>query len=414
MADYAMACSRRSFKSAVDTSGCSCVNSRCLKKYCVCYRNAASCLRTCRCKDCANSFGASVDPESQAAASVADAGIATAVTSWNVPVEVEHLKGLGARLARIAGQNRYYNARLAAKTMEDGTMKDKMGQAEQLRAEPAALEEREHLDAQGIVPQQSTAELADQAFALQLQCEEEEMLARETEELAQWARLQAFLALPTSTKRIGEDVATKEHTESVIQQHGRTHQKVGDYVGSANRLAAASDATAPTSAPARVSAPVDDDFMGQQIFEKFVGFGTYTGIVTRKSVDGRYVIRYDDGDEQVRTEQQVRALLQRSDEQCTSDNDQQQDEEQTSAFDDTSRSEAQQAGAPKSGYTGVSWEQRSKKWEARIQQPGAPMQHLGCFLTELEAAITFDGAARRLRGDTAHGGRSCPTAPIYR
>jgi hypothetical protein len=318
------------------------------------------------------------------------------VTSWDVPAEVGHL-------------NRYYNTRLIAKATEDEVVKDKPGRAEQQHDEPAPLAEREHLEAPRVVPQmQTAAELADQAFALQLQREEEDTLARETEELAQWARLQAFLALPTSTRRIGEDVTTGKHTESAIQQH-HTHRKIGEQVSLPTVSAAASETTAPATASPGPSA--EDQFLGQQIRENFVGFGTYTGIVTRKSVDGGYVIRYDDGDVQTRTERQVRALLQQVDEQCRMDSNQQECQEKTSALDDTvsSRSEALN-----SSYIGVTWSRDRKKWEARIQRAGAPAQHLGRFSTEEEAARAFDAAARRLRGDAAHGGRSCPSARQFR
>ena len=69
---------------------------------------------------------------------------------------------------------------------------------------------------------------------------------------------------------------------------------------------------------------------------------------------------------------------------------------------------------PTSSYVGVNWVQKSKRWQARIKPPGAPRQHLGQFSTEEEAARAFDAAARRLRGDAAHGGRSCPSARQYR
>ena len=60
------------------------------------------------------------------------------------------------------------------------------------------------------------------------------------------------------------------------------------------------------------------------------------------------------------------------------------------------------------------WVRDTKKWEARIRQAGAPQQRLGYYLTEAEAAMAFDDAARRLRGDAAHGGRSGPTAARFR
>ena len=53
---------------------------------------------------------------------------------------------------------------------------------------------------------------------------------------------------------------------------------------------------------------------------------------------------------------------------------------------------------------GVSWYKSKRKWGARIHHDGK-QQHLGCFDDEQEAARAVDTAARRLRGEDAHGGR---------
>jgi hypothetical protein len=54
----------------------------------------------------------------------------------------------------------------------------------------------------------------------------------------------------------------------------------------------------------------------------------------------------------------------------------------------------------------LSWNKRNRKWEARIQHDGKMQPRLGYFDDEQEAARAFDTAARRLRGDEAHGGRA--------
>ena len=58
-----------------------------------------------------------------------------------------------------------------------------------------------------------------------------------------------------------------------------------------------------------------------------------------------------------------------------------------------------------SEYVDVSWNKRSRNWEAGIRHDGKN-QHLGRFDDEHEAARAVDTAARRLRGEDAHGGRS--------
>jgi hypothetical protein len=60
-----------------------------------------------------------------------------------------------------------------------------------------------------------------------------------------------------------------------------------------------------------------------------------------------------------------------------------------------------------SKFAGVSWDKsaRKSKWRAEINHDGKS-QRLGSFHDEREAALTVDTAARRLRGEDAHGGRS--------
>ena len=58
-----------------------------------------------------------------------------------------------------------------------------------------------------------------------------------------------------------------------------------------------------------------------------------------------------------------------------------------------------------SKFVGVSWDQRFRKWKATIRHDGT-RQHLGCFDDEHAAARAVDKAARRLRGEDAHGGRA--------
>ena len=67
-----------------------------------------------------------------------------------------------------------------------------------------------------------------------------------------------------------------------------------------------------------------------------------------------------------------------------------------------------------SEYVGVRKDRR--KWLAYIHHEGE-FQHLGSFVDEREAARAFDAAARRLRGDRAHGGRSAAAGtrgPVWR
>jgi hypothetical protein len=54
---------------------------------------------------------------------------------------------------------------------------------------------------------------------------------------------------------------------------------------------------------------------------------------------------------------------------------------------------------------GVSWSKQHRRWRAGIEHDGK-QQFLGTFDDEREAARAVDTAARRLRGEDAHGGRA--------
>jgi hypothetical protein len=58
-----------------------------------------------------------------------------------------------------------------------------------------------------------------------------------------------------------------------------------------------------------------------------------------------------------------------------------------------------------SRFVGVSWNKKDRKWMAQLKHDGKS-QYLGYFDDEHAAARAVDTAARRLRGEDAHGGRA--------
>lgn len=68
---------------------------------------------------------------------------------------------------------------------------------------------------------------------------------------------------------------------------------------------------------------------------------------------------------------------------------------------------ADQSDKPQSNFVGVAWRDRESKWQANLHHQGKN-HHLGYYENDHEAAQTFDLAARKVRGELAHGGRSGP------
>jgi hypothetical protein len=66
---------------------------------------------------------------------------------------------------------------------------------------------------------------------------------------------------------------------------------------------------------------------------------------------------------------------------------------------------AARLGANGDGAHDLSWYKRDGKWKAAIKHNGK-QQYLGRFDDEHEAARAVATAARRLRGEDAHGGRA--------
>lgn len=68
--------------------------------------------------------------------------------------------------------------------------------------------------------------------------------------------------------------------------------------------------------------------------------------------------------------------------------------------DPKKRKKAVKKGDKKSRFRGVFWHSRSKSWVASIMANGKA-SHLGYYDDEIEAALTYDDAARKLRGPLA-------------
>jgi hypothetical protein len=71
----------------------------------------------------------------------------------------------------------------------------------------------------------------------------------------------------------------------------------------------------------------------------------------------------------------------------------------------------QRTAAPVSKYVGAAWFARTGRWKSAIKQDKKNLS-LGYFDSQAAAARAYDAAARKLRGDQAHGGLS-PGNHVY-
>lgn len=71
-----------------------------------------------------------------------------------------------------------------------------------------------------------------------------------------------------------------------------------------------------------------------------------------------------------------------------------------------------------SGFKGIHWNERSGKWQARIQEGGGTRKHLGYFDNLFDAGFAYDRTASELHGEFANLNFSIETKPdggiIYR
>ena len=73
----------------------------------------------------------------------------------------------------------------------------------------------------------------------------------------------------------------------------------------------------------------------------------------------------------------------------------------------------QRPAVPSSSYVGVTWAKKARLWKVAIKHDGET-QKLGTFADAEAAARAYDDAARRLRGDKAHGGKPARGSIFWR
>lgn len=54
-----------------------------------------------------------------------------------------------------------------------------------------------------------------------------------------------------------------------------------------------------------------------------------------------------------------------------------------------------------SNFKGIHWNKSNKKWTAQITKPGLPTKHIGNFISEIDAALAYNKAAKEMHGEFA-------------